>query len=451
MHRKPFLFVAVAVWIFSAQAFGSADSGRIRRAARPVQGEYIVVLADNADVTHVSDELLRTHGGARFARYTNTIRGFAARLTEAQAEALSRDPRVAWVEENAVVELATTQDLTQVITGYPSGVSLRHLDRIDRTSITDPFLNSSFQYCRTGTGVRIYVVDTGVFPSHPEFQPGARVDTAPGLAAYLAAQGLGLGSTCWDLEHNTANANHGTAVASIAAGDVFGVAKGATLVDARAFPCNALTTVARINAVLDWIPTDPNRFVGGSPVPSVVNMSFGEGFYSTEPGVITPDANGRSMDAILDSFREMQPPIIAVAAAGNQAADSWWTRPAHSPGVISVGGLSFAADVAWSGSNYRVDLYAPVENVESATFVSNGSRFQVRSELTSLTSGTSFAAPVVSELIARYLQIAPWATAEQALAYVVSESNRSLGLYTGPAGFTAPVVNIPMTGAYQCQ
>lgn len=313
--------------------------------------------------------------------------------------------------------------------------------------------DDGFSYCRSGSGVRIYIVDTGVFQNDPEFEFGLRVDSATALTTHLQAQGIDFGKRCWEEPALlSSNANHGTSVASIAAGEVFGVAKSAMIVDARALPCNPqYGTAAEVYAVLDWIPTDPSG-VGAS---KVVNMSFE--FLIYDDGV-------SAIDEILSTYVSQNPPIVPVAAAGNSAngGDSWWTRPAQSPGVISAGGLNSMDDTKWQFSNHRVDLYAPAQFVESATYVwgISENRYLVRSELgdtngcpwDSCTSGTSFAAPVVSGIAARVLNAQPGLSAQWVEDYIVSESLRTSGNLAGPTLHRDPVLNFPPSGAtYPCQ
>ena len=76
-------------------------------------------------------------------------------LTEAEAVAISEDPRVAFVEEDSVMETQITQ------TNPPWG-----LDRIGQRALP---LNSTYSYTTTGAGVNVYVIDTGIRLTHTQF------------------------------------------------------------------------------------------------------------------------------------------------------------------------------------------------------------------------------------------------------------------------------------------
>jgi len=78
------------------------------------------------------------------------------------------------------------------------------------------------EYDNNGSGVRVYVVDSGIRLSHHEFV--GRVVAG----ATFVNDGLGVDDCT----------GHGTQVAGIIGGSTFGVAKGVTLVPVRVVRCN---------------------------------------------------------------------------------------------------------------------------------------------------------------------------------------------------------------------
>src|SRR5688572_27120419 len=141
-------------------------------------------------------------------------------MNSLQAAELRRDPAVASVEPDVVVrleQLAPASALADVQTNPPWG-----LDRIDED--TRP-LDGLYSYPNTGSGIAVYVIDSGIRADHAQF--GGRV------TAGFTAVGDGLGTG--DCE------GHGTAVASVVGGASTGVAKQASIVPVRVFGCELTT------------------------------------------------------------------------------------------------------------------------------------------------------------------------------------------------------------------
>ena len=146
------MFRSIVAAICVVVAVAAPSSGAAALDARTsVRDSYIVVLhpelvrseserpATRALVTAVADELAHAHGGSVEAVYQHALKGFAARLTEKQAERLAEDPRVAYVEPDQVIEAAATQS-----------PATWGLDRIDQRDLP---LSNSYTYNQTGLGV----------------------------------------------------------------------------------------------------------------------------------------------------------------------------------------------------------------------------------------------------------------------------------------------------------
>ena len=133
MTRRTALAACGMTLLVTAAALEAAE---IRRVRRPVVGSYIVVLKPEAARTDVevasaapalpavADEMALRFGGRRTFLYRRVLRGFAVRLSAAEAGRLARDPRVAYVEEDGVMQAIGTQ------TGATWG-----LDRIDQRDL----------------------------------------------------------------------------------------------------------------------------------------------------------------------------------------------------------------------------------------------------------------------------------------------------------------------------
>ncbi len=320
----------------ASAAPGAADAGA--RPARTIPGRYIVTVRDDADPRAVAAIV----GSAPRHLYRSALRGFAGDLTEGQLTALRRRPDVVAIEPDAVVAADTTQTLSG---GEPWG-----LDRIDERSFP---LTSSFTYTRTGSGVRAYVLDTGIQASHPQF--GTRAQ-----AVYDAFGGSGQDCN-----------GHGTHVAGTIGASTYGVAKGALLRGVRVLDCAGSGSTSGIIAGVDWVRANALR-------PAVANLSLGGGASAALDSAVTNLANAG---------------IFVAVAAGNEGQNACRVSPAAAPAAYTVAATD-RTDTRASFSNYGscVDGYAPGVAVRSTWPGST-----VRS-----ISGTSMASPHVAGVAALY-------------------------------------------------
>ena len=164
--------VAVVVLTTAQGQNPNNNSSKFRRvqADKRVANQYIVVLKDDvADVDAEAVRLSRDFGADRNGGYTykHAIKGFSVRMSEERAAKLADDPRVAFVEEDGVASGTATQ------ANAPWG-----LDRIDQRLRTP---DANYTYNGTGTGVKVYIIDSGIRASHTDF--GGRV--IPGFSAFL--------------------------------------------------------------------------------------------------------------------------------------------------------------------------------------------------------------------------------------------------------------------------
>lgn len=346
-------------------AFGG--DGNIRRANQRIPGHYVVVLDASANVSAIANNAKNFNGARLRHTYERGIKGFAIEMSDADAQTLSRDPHVQFVEEDSVVSAA------QVSISATWG-----LDRIDQRALP---LNGSYLYTETGAGITVYVVDTGIVPGHADF--GGRV--ASGFNAVADAGG-------------TVDCNgHGTHVAGVIGGSNFGVAKSVTLVPVRVLDCRGSGSVSTLLAGLDWVLQQSAR-------PAVVNMSLG--------GSASP-ALDSEVNLLLGAG------LTTVAAAGNSNEDACRFSPGRVPGVLTVGATNSADQRAgFSNRGACVDLFAPGVSILSDWYTSPTA--------TSVASGTSSAAPFVAGVAALCLQKFPTASPGDVSQTVVSEATTGL-------------------------
>lgn len=322
-----------------------------------VPDQYVVVLKNG--VTNVSENARRiahAEGGRIGFIYEAALKGFSVRMSAAAAKRLAANPLVDYIEPDRVVTTQATQFLP------PWG-----LDRIDQPLLP---LNSRFNYVRQGTGVRIYIIDTGMRITHQQFRNTLGVSRA----AYS-----------WDFIDNDAIAQdcngHGTHVAGTAAGRTYGVAKNAYLRAVRVLNCAGSGTFAQVIAGVNWVTAIAIK-------PAVANMSLGGGFYAPlNTAVATSIASG----------------VTYAVAAGNSGANACSFSPSSVPTALSV--MASASNDTRAGfSNFGAcaDLYAPGVGVKSAWWTSDVA--------TATLNGTSMASPHVAGVAAQFLQTSPLAT-----------------------------------------
>jgi subtilisin family serine protease len=408
MNRRLMLLIGLLLSgtiLLSAQQDGSSANmanlhkqnrmppGKFLRATdqkKRVVNQYIVVLTDAAAGPRgkssraplLTDLMVRMHGAHLLHQYSDALNGFAAQMSEEEARRLSEEPEVAYVEEDQQVELSTSWE------SNPDW----GLDRIDQRSLP---LNRYYGYNYTGYGVRVYVIDTGIYTGHPEFG---------GRAINVFDAFGGNGQDCY---------GHGTHVAGIIGGVTYGVAKQAMLRGVKVFtdclkPRTSDNTNSSIIAGVNFVTAHHVK-------PAVANMSLVSAIdYALDTAVTNMAAAG----------------VTVVVAAGNGDAngipiDACNTSPARAPGTITVGAIDIN-DIRASFSNYGpcLELFAPGVDIMSAS---------ITGSYGILMSGTSMASPHVAGAAALYLQQYPWASRSSVRNALVNTATPGMIWYAGPA------------------
>ena len=343
----------------SSPGLAPAASTLSRAGNAPIPGQYIVRLSDNEqDVDGQSQAIASRHGGRVTRVYRSAIKGMTVQLSDAAAAALRAEPGVLSVEQDQIMSINTTQ------TGATWGI-----DRIDQRTLP---LSGTYTYNADGTGVTVYIIDTGINLTHSEYTG----------RAFKGIDEVTAGGTAVDCN------GHGSHVSGTVGGTTYGVAKKVKLVAVRVLDCSGSGSTSGVIAGIDWVTAQKRA---APSVPSAANMSLGGGYSATlNQAVANSVASG----------------VVYAIAAGNSTADACTFSPASEPTAITVGATDIDDTFAYfSNFGSCVDINAPGVNITSAWIGSTTA--------TNTISGTSMATPHVAGTIALYLQGHPTSTAAQ--------------------------------------
>ncbi len=409
MSSRPRHFLLLTLLVSLVGIVGAAPAIAAER------DSYVVVFEDSVTAP---GELARSQAEARGGElgfvYRHAIKGYSVELPEQAVEGLRRSPHVDYVLRDGPVELFEEEEV-ELETENSEGPELFEVTiptGIKRTFATSNKSLDIDNQDDVRAEADVAVLDTGINASHPELNVVARTNCT-----------LSTSTTCVDNSGSDGH-SHGTHVAgTIAALDnntgVVGIAPGARLWAVKVLNDNGGGSWSRIIAGVDWVTAHASQI-------EVANMSLG-GKISYQP---LEDALQKSTEA----------GVVYVVAAGNQNTDAKYFSPAKIGSLLTVSAIADydglpGGKASPTCGNYGLDDH-------KATFSNYGTVIDIAapgvcilstmwSNAYGLKSGTSMAAPHVTGIVAKYLQVNPSATPAEVAAVIAFLAADAGGYMTG--------------------
>jgi len=211
---------------------------------------------------------------------------------------------------------------------------------------------------KMGYGVHVYVLDTGIMTTHDEFrflnrsgEDGGEVRAIPTFE--VSDDGL---RECDSKDTSCAldRHGHGTHAAGIIGGNLYGLAKYATLHACKVLDDDGSSSMWRFMVGVNWVAEKGKR-------PAIIAASV--------------SASGRSASLEREISRAVNGGVVVVVAAGNVGdtsagnvdSDSCSVFPGNIPFVVTVGATN-ADDTkaSFSRGGSCIDMFAPGQDILSA-------------------------------------------------------------------------------------
>ncbi|KAH6715032.1 peptidase S8/S53 domain-containing protein, partial [Leptodontidium sp. MPI-SDFR-AT-0119] len=316
---------------------------QVANVADIIPNNWIVVMKDISDSafqSHLANRDASVISGTKSTYNLGSFKGYSGTFGESLLKLIASSLDIAWIEPDTTVR--TSALTTQANAPWGLG-SISHRAKGSTNYIYDT---------TAGAGTYAYVIDTGIYTAHTEFEDRAT------FGANFAGDG-----------QNTDGNGHGTHVAGTIGSRAYGVAKKTNLIAVKVLDAGGSGALSQVISGIEWAVNDMKS--KGRVGKSLANLSLG--------GVFSQSTNAAVASAV-------QQGLFMGVAAGNDGRSAALTSPASEKSVCTVGATD-KNDARVSYSNYGsvVDIFAPGTDILS-TWIREPTD-------TNTISGTSMATP----------------------------------------------------------
>lgn len=326
---------------------------------------YLVLLRTGVSASTVIPELL----GPDATVLDGPIGGGVVEMTATKAAVVEASPYVSSVRIDAKVTSHTATTTGVRYSAAAASTVPWDLDILDSATSSQ---DGGYTPLNGGSGVTVYVMDTGINRSHSQF----------------AGVSIAQGHDYVDGDNDPSDCDgQGTAVSSLIGGNTLGVSRGITMVPLRVLDCSGSGYVSNLVAALNYVLND--HLAKGTPAVAVIGL-----------GSDIVDSLDAAVQSVIDAG------VTTVVAADFQDADACNSSPGRVADAITVA-ASTASYTEATNTSYGscVDLYAPGQDVSVADLGNPSSIITG--------SGTAYAAGLTAGVAAQILHAHPtWTPAQ---------------------------------------
>ncbi|KAK2608828.1 hypothetical protein QQS21_002685 [Conoideocrella luteorostrata] len=320
-----------------------------------IPGRYIVVLQKTVSTEKVQ-QLAKEYNADPRHIFIDVLKGFSANLNPAAVQELRNNGDVDFLEQDTRISIEPPAPRSPVLSesdsedeedarpsrwrvqqGAPWGLG--------RISNKDKYRSNYCYHYTAGAGTCSYIIDTGIDPTHPDFQGRARQ-----LVSFTTSK--------------RDNSGHGTRIAGIVGGKIHGVAKRTRLFGVKVADDHtqrSLSTVlSNLIAGINFVTKDHPR------------RKFCQKGIVVLIGIAVP--RSRTLNQAAAAL--VKSGAFVAVPAGDSGIDASSMSPASEPSVCTVGVANIHDSVPpQSNHGKRVDIFAPGVFIKSTYKQHTDARF----------------------------------------------------------------------------